>query len=60
MDWFKEDGSFDNEYSSEVQLILKIFLFFFVPMFNPKANMVLLLFYQLDSYMYVQYHKVLV
>ena len=37
-DWFKEASDFDFEYSSNIQL--KPIFLFFLPMFDPKTNMI--------------------
>ena len=38
-DWVKKASGFDLEYSSNIQLKLKITLSFFIPMFRPKVCM---------------------
>ena len=45
MDRVKEASGFDFEYSSNIQLSLQFFLFS-TPMFNPKANMNIIILYQ--------------
>ena len=59
MNWFKKASGFDFEYFIDIQLRLHFFFpSFFIPMFNPKANMVVLC--RPHSHMHVQQLRVLV